>query len=48
LQKDDVIVAINREPVQNLTDMRKVMDTKPAIVALHIIRGDNSLYILAR
>lgn len=48
LQKDDVIVAINREPVQNLTDMRKIIDTKPAIVALHIIRGDNSLYILAR
>jgi len=48
LQKDDVIIAINREPVQNLADMRKVMETKPAIVALHIIRGDNSLYILAR
>lgn len=48
LQKDDVIVAINREPIQNLTDMRKIIDTKPAIVALHIIRGDNSLYILAR
>jgi len=48
LQKDDVIVAINREPVQNLTDMRKIIDTKPAIVALHVIRGDNSLYILAR
>lgn len=48
LQKDDVIVAINREPVQNLADMRKIMDTKPAIVALHVIRGDNSLYILAQ
>jgi len=48
LQKDDVIVAINREPVQNLTEMRKIIDTKPAIVALHIVRGDNSLYILAR
>ncbi len=48
LQKDDVIVAINREPVQNLAEMRKVIDTKPAIVALHVIRGDNSLYILAR
>ncbi len=48
LQKDDVIVAINREPVQNLTHMRKIIETKPAIVALHIIRGDNSLYILAR
>lgn len=48
LQKGDVIVAINREPIQNLTEMRKIIDTKPAIVALHIIRGDNSLYILAR
>ncbi|MCS3433204.1 Do family serine endopeptidase [Klebsiella sp. BIGb0407] len=48
LQKDDVIVAINREPVQNLVEMRKIIDTKPAIIALHIIRGDNSLYIMAR
>lgn len=48
LQKDDVIVAINRDPVQNLTEMRKIIETKPAIVALQIIRGDNSLYILAR
>ncbi|WP_300003237.1 Do family serine endopeptidase [uncultured Cedecea sp.] len=48
LQKDDVIVAINRDPVHNLSEMRKVLDTKPAIIALHIIRGDNSIYILAR
>lgn len=48
LQKDDVIIAINREPVQNLVDMRKVIDTKPSIIALHIVRGDNSLYIMAR
>lgn len=48
LQKDDVIVAVNRSPVQNLTDMRKVIEAKPAIVALQVIRGDNSLYILAR
>lgn len=48
LHKDDVIVAINREPVQNLADLRKIMATKPAIVALHVIRGDSSLYILTR
>lgn len=48
LQKDDIIIAINRSPVQNLTDMRKIMETKPAIVAFQVVRGDNSLYILAR
>ncbi|MBS0849579.1 Do family serine endopeptidase [Citrobacter sp. JGM124] len=48
LQKDDVIIAVNRSPVQNLADMRKIMDTKPAIVALQVVRGDNSLYILVR
>jgi len=48
LQKDDVIIGINRETIQNLVEMTKVMESKPTIVALHVLRGDNNLYLLAR
>lgn len=48
LQKNDVVVAVNRQVVQNLTDLRKIIGTRPGVIALQIMRGDSSLYILVR
>ncbi|PKH25802.1 serine endoprotease DegQ [Enterobacterales bacterium CwR94] len=48
LQKDDVIVGINRARVQNLAELRKVLESKPPMLALNIIRGDDSIYLLLR
>ncbi|EPX7409254.1 serine endoprotease DegQ [Cronobacter dublinensis] len=48
LHKDDVIVGVNRERVSTIAEMRKLLASKPAIVALHIIRGNDSLYLLLR
>ncbi|WP_395479694.1 Do family serine endopeptidase [Candidatus Curculioniphilus buchneri] len=48
LQKGDVIIALNRERVQNLTQLRKVLDARPAVMALNIIRGDASIFLLLR
>lgn len=48
LQKDDVITGINRDNVQSLAEMTKVLEGKPAIVALRVLRGDTSLYLLAQ
>ncbi|ALB72160.1 serine endoprotease DegQ [Cronobacter muytjensii] len=48
LHKDDVIVGVNRERVSTIAEMRKLLASKPAIIALHIVRGNDSLYLLLR
>ncbi|MDY3570867.1 serine endoprotease DegQ [Enterobacter hormaechei] len=48
LHQDDVIVGVNRTRVQSIAEMRKVMESKPAVIALQIIRGNDTLYILLR
>lgn len=46
LHQDDVIVGVNRTRVQSIAEMRKVLESKPAVIALQIIRGNDTLYIL--
>ncbi|CFQ35128.1 serine endoprotease DegP [Yersinia bercovieri] len=46
LKKGDIIIGINQQPVQNLGELRKILDTKPSVLALNIQRGDTSLYLL--
>jgi len=48
LHKDDVIIGVNRNRVQSIADMRKVLENKPTVIALQIVRGNDSLYILLR
>ena len=48
LHQDDVIVGVNRTRVQSIAEMRKVLESKPAVIALRIIRGNDTLYILLR
>ncbi|WP_187487530.1 serine endoprotease DegQ [Duffyella gerundensis] len=48
LQKGDVIVGVNRSRVQNLAEMRKFLDAKPAVMALHVVRGEDTIYLLLR
>ena len=48
LHQDDVIVGVNRTRVQSIAEMRKVLESKPAVIALQIIRGNETLYILLR
>lgn len=48
LHQDDVIVGVNRTSVQSIAEMRKVLESKPAVIALQIIRGNDTLYILLR
>ena len=48
LHQDDVIIGVNRNRVQSIAEMRKVMETKPAVIALQIIRGNDTIYILLR
>ncbi|MDR3430606.1 MAG: serine endoprotease DegQ [Rouxiella aceris] len=46
LQKDDVIVGINREPVDNLAALRKMLESKPDLIALSVQRNGQSIYLL--
>ncbi|WP_049293800.1 serine endoprotease DegQ [Franconibacter helveticus] len=48
LHKDDVIIGVNRDRVQSIAEMRKVLESKPAVIALHIVRGSESIYLLLR
>ena len=48
LHQDDVIIGVNRTRVQSIAEMRKVLGSKPAVIALQIIRGNDTLYILLR
>ncbi|HAZ53778.1 MAG TPA: serine endoprotease DegP [Franconibacter helveticus] len=48
LHKDDVIIGVNRDHVQSIAEMRKVLESKPAVIALHIVRGSESIYLLLR
>ncbi|SCB90520.1 Do family serine endopeptidase [Gilliamella intestini] len=48
LQEGDLIIGVNKERVTNITDLRKIIDSSPSVIALNIIRGDSRLYLILR
>ncbi len=48
VKKDDIIIGLNGERVNCFAEFRKVLAATPAIIALQIIRGNESLYLLMR
>jgi serine protease DegQ len=48
LHKDDIIIGLNRERVRSIAELRKVLESKPAVIALNIVRGNESIYLLLR
>jgi serine protease Do len=46
LKKGDVIMGANQQPVKNIADLRKILDSKPSVLALNIQRGDSTIYLL--
>ncbi len=48
LRKDDVIVAVNRRPVNSVAELRQAMDQAGNVIALNIRRGNTSLYLVLR
>ncbi|WP_447842507.1 serine endoprotease DegP [Enterobacter ludwigii] len=46
LKKGDVIMGANQQPVKNISELRKILDSKPSVLALNIQRGDTSIYLL--
>ncbi|WP_347114417.1 serine endoprotease DegQ [Leclercia sp. S52] len=48
LHENDVIIGVNRVRVLSIAEMRKVLEGKPTVIALQIVRGNDTLYILLR
>lgn len=43
-----MIIGINRQRIQSIAEMRKLLEAKPAIIALNVMRGNQSLYLILR
>lgn len=48
LKKGDIIQSINREPVKSVNDLRKILESKPPVLALDILRGESNIYLILR
>ncbi|MBG6240648.1 MAG: serine endoprotease DegQ [Candidatus Symbiopectobacterium sp. Dall1.0] len=48
LQKGDIIVGVNRERVESITQLRKILESKPSVLALNVVRGEETIYLLLR
>lgn len=46
LRKGDIIIGINRRSVSNLAELRKLLDSDISVMALHIVRGNSTLYLI--
>ncbi|MCE0802082.1 MULTISPECIES: serine endoprotease DegP [Buttiauxella] len=46
LKKGDIIIGVNQQVVNNIAELRKILDTKPSVMALNIQRGDSTIYLL--
>jgi serine protease DegQ len=45
-QQGDIIVGVNRAPIDNLDALRKVLQSKPDLVALSVMRKGQNIYLL--
>ncbi len=46
LRKGDVIVSVNREPVKNLTDLKRAAKKSHNGLLLNVRRGEGALFLL--
>ncbi len=48
LRKDDIILGVNRQRINNLNELRKALKNNQEILALNIRRGDANLFLVLR
>jgi len=48
LAKGDLIISANEQRIENINQLRKIIETKPTALALNILRGDQNIYLLLR
>lgn len=45
-KKDDVIIEVNQKLINNLNDLKNILDLKPNILVFSVKRGNNSIYLV--
>lgn len=48
LEVNDVIVGVNRQRIESVSDLRAALEEAKGVMALNVVRGNSSLYILIR
>ncbi|MFP3014649.1 MAG: Do family serine endopeptidase [Arsenophonus sp.] len=48
LVKNDIIISANERRVENINQLRKIIESKPTALALNILRGNQNIYLLLR
>ncbi len=48
LEKDDVIIGLNREAIKSIAELRIALSSEPNILALNILRNNSRLYLVIR
>ncbi|BBI92334.1 serine endoprotease DegQ [Serratia symbiotica] len=48
LKKGDMIIGANRQRVDSIMALRKILEAKPPIMALNVVRGNERIYLLLR
>ena len=48
MEKGDIIVGVNREKVETLDDLNKILSKSKGSQAINIVRGNMTLYIILR
>lgn len=46
LKKGDIVLGVNQQRVENLAELRKILESKPPVLAMNIRRGDSDIYLL--
>lgn len=46
MKKGDVILGVNQQRISNLGELRKILSSKPPVLAFYIQRGDAQIYLL--
>ncbi|MGX3067566.1 DegQ family serine endoprotease [Ursidibacter arcticus] len=45
-RKGDIIVGVNRRAVENIGELRKILDSKPSAIALNILRDGSNFFVI--
>lgn len=46
LQAGDLVIAVNRQPVNSVGDFRRLVEAAPGVIALHVRRENTTLYLV--
>lgn len=46
LRQDDIIIAVNRQRVTSVGELRRLLDDAQGVIAMHIRRGSSTLYLV--